>query len=52
MINATEIEMKPFWKRWSCVHKYTGGVRTVYEDKGKKKNVCTCLKCGKRKYID
>lgn len=44
--------MKPFWKRWLCVHKYTGGVRTVYDNKGKKRHAYICLKCGKRKHID
>lgn len=44
--------MKPFWKRWLCVHKYTGGVRAVYDNKGKKRHAYICLKCGKREYID
>lgn len=52
MKNATEIEIKPLWVRWLCVHKYTGGVRTVYDNKGKKRHAYICLKCGKREYID
>lgn len=52
MISATEIKMKPFWKRWLCVHKYTGGVRTVYNKKGKMRYAYICIKCGKRDYID
>lgn len=52
LINVSEIEVKPFWKRWLCVHKFTGGVRTVYDNKGKKRHAYICLKCGKRDYID
>ena len=44
--------MKPFWKRCLCVHKYTGGVRVIYNNKGKKRHSYICLKCGKREYID
>lgn len=52
MINIIEIKMKPFWKRWLCTHEYTGGVRTVCVNKGKKRHAFICVKCGKRKYID
>lgn len=52
LINATEIKTKPPWERWLCIHKYTSGVRTVYDNKGKKKHAYICLKCGKREYID
>lgn len=52
LINATEIKMQPPWIRWLCVHKFTGGVRTVYDNKGKKRHAYICLKCGKREYID
>lgn len=51
-IKVTEIKMKPFWKRWLFVHKYTGGVRTVYDKKGKKRHAYICLRCGKKDYID
>lgn len=52
LINASKIEIKPFWKRWLCIHNFTGGVRTVYDDKGKKRHAYICLKCGKREYIN
>ena len=52
LFNVSKIEMKPFWKRWLCVHKFTGGVRTVYDNKGKKRHAYICLKCGEREYID
>lgn len=44
--------MQPFYKRWLCIHKYTGGARTVHDNNGKKKHAYICLKCGKREYID
>ncbi len=52
LINATEIKMKPPWIRWLCIHKFTGGVRTIYDKKGRKRHAYICLKCGKRDYID
>ena len=52
MIKATEIEIKPFWKRWLCVHNFTGGVRVVYDIKGRKRHARICMKCGQRNYID
>lgn len=52
MIKATEIEMKPLWKRLLCIHNFTGGVRTVYDNKGRKRYARICVKCGKRDYID
>jgi len=52
LINATEIEIKPFWEKWLCAHKYIDGVRTVYDNKCKKRHAYICLKCGNRKYID
>lgn len=39
--------MKPLWTRWLCVHKFTNGVRTVYDEKDKKWHAYICLKCGK-----
>lgn len=52
MINATEIKMKPPWARWLCIHNFTGGVRTVYDKKDRKRHARICLKCGQRNYID
>ena len=52
LIKATEIEIKPFWIRWLCVHNFTGGARVIYDSKGKKRYARICMKCGKRNYID
>lgn len=52
LIKATEIKIKPFWERWLCVHNYTGGVRAVYDTKGRKRHARIYLKCGQRDYID
>lgn len=52
LINATDIKMKPPWKRWLCVHNFTGGVRTVYDSKDRKRHARICIKCGQRNYID
>lgn len=52
LINATDIKMKPPWVRWFCTHVFTGGVRKVYDNKGRKRHARICLKCGKRDYID
>lgn len=51
-MKATDIKVKPPWKRWLCVHSYTGGVRTVYDNKERKRHARICVKCGKREYID
>lgn len=52
MINAKEIEVKPFWKRCLCAHYFTGGARTVYDNKNQKRHARICIKCGQRQYID
>lgn len=52
MIRATDIEVKPFWIRWFCLHEFTNGVRTVLDKKGKKRHARICMKCGQRDYID
>ena len=52
MIKATETEIKPLWKRWFCIHNFTGGVRVIYDSKGKKRHARICIKCGKRDYAD
>lgn len=52
MINATEIKMKPPWIRWICAHRFTGGVRVVYDNNGKKRHARICEKCGQRNYVD
>lgn len=50
--NIKDIGIKPFWVRILCVHKFTGGVRTVYDKKGKKRHAKICWKCGQREYVD
>ncbi|MCI8718412.1 MAG: hypothetical protein K2N61_08600 [Lachnospiraceae bacterium] len=52
LINPREIKIQPLWKRWLCVHKFTGGARVVYDREGRKKHARICLKCGQRQYID
>lgn len=51
MLKETD-KMQPIWKRWLCVHKFTGGVRVVYDFKGRKRHARICMKCGQRNYID
>lgn len=52
LLNATDIKIQPPWIRWLCVHNFTGGARTVYDSKGKKRHARICTKCGQRDYID
>ena len=52
LIKATNIKIKPFWKRWLYVHNFTGGVRAVYDTRGRKRHARIYLKCGQRDYID
>ncbi len=52
MTDKYNIQAKSPWERWMCIHKFSGGVRTVYDSKGRKRHARICSKCGKRKYID
>lgn len=49
-IDVTKIE--PFYKRWFCVHKFTGGARKVTDQRGRTRHARICIKCGQRDYID
>lgn len=48
----TKINRKPPWEQWLCTHDYDDTVRTVYDSKGKKRYVKTCIKCGKQDDIE
>lgn len=52
LVNAANLKMKPPWIRLLCVHRFTGGARTVFDNKGRKRHVRICIKCGKREYMD
>lgn len=49
-IDVTKIE--PFYKRWFCLHKFTGGARKVIDRCGRTRHARICTKCGQRDYID
>lgn len=52
IIDPIDTKIKPFWIRWLCLHNFTGGVRVVFDNKGRKRYARICLKCGKRDYIN
>jgi len=52
LVNPKEIKIQPLYKRWLCIHEFTGGARVIYDRKNRKKHTRICLKCGKRQYID
>lgn len=52
MIDKQNIQVKPPWERWLCIHKFSGGARVTYDSKGRKRYARICSKCGQRKYVD
>lgn len=52
MINAHKIKEKPMLERMFCMHKFTGGIRNVFDNDGKKRHARICVKCGQRIYTD